>query len=52
MAPQQLAMRGFWRQAALHVGVGVGCLAVLLVAVVRTERGMIAQVSGLRRKQE
>jgi hypothetical protein len=52
MAPQQLALHGFWRQAALHVGVGVCCLALLLMRIVKAERATISQVSGLRQKQE
>jgi hypothetical protein len=52
MAPQQLAENGFWRQAGLHVGGGVCLLAVLVLRIVRAERATIAQVSGLRRKQE
>ncbi|WIA16227.1 hypothetical protein OEZ85_012938 [Tetradesmus obliquus] len=52
MAPQQLAAHGFWRQAALHVAVGVGCLGVLAMRIVKVERATIAQVSGLRHKQE
>jgi hypothetical protein len=52
MAPQQLAAHGFWRQAGLHVGVGVCLLAVLVLRIARAERATIAQVSGLRRKQE
>jgi hypothetical protein len=52
MAESQLAAHGFWRQAGLHIGVGVCCLAVLLLRMFKAERATLAQVAGLRRKQE
>lgn len=52
MAPQQLAQHGFWRQAGLHVGVGVGCLAALALRLVKAERATLSQASGLRQKQQ
>lgn len=50
MSAQQLAVAGFWHQAALHVGVGVVCLAALGGCIVSGERDTMRQLLQLRRQ--
>lgn len=49
MSHKELVDHGFWRQAGLHVGVGVGCLAVLLLHMFTAERATAQQLLRLRR---
>eukprot|EP00878_Enallax_costatus_P032634 GHUV01035880.1.p1 GENE.GHUV01035880.1~~GHUV01035880.1.p1 ORF type:complete len:145 (+),score=22.96 GHUV01035880.1:183-617(+) len=49
MSSQQLTQHGFWRQAGMHVGAGVGCLAVLLLRISKAEGATAQQLVRLRR---
>lgn len=51
MTQQQLELSGFWHQAALHVAVGVLCLAALGACIVSGERQTMRQLLQLRRQR-
>lgn len=51
MTQQQLAVSGFWHQAALHVGVGVVCLGALGACIYTGERDTMRQLLQLRRQR-
>lgn len=49
MSHGELEEHGFWRQAGLHVGVGIGCLSVLLLRMLTVERATAQHMMRLGR---